>query len=341
MNAARPRVSVVLPVRDGAATLPRALDSLAAQDLEDWELIAVDDWSRDGTRALLGEAAAADPRIRVLDAPAPGGIVAALNAGIAAARAPLVARMDADDACLPARLALQAEALEAPGGPDVVACRVEFAGAAYEESGYARHVAWQNALLGHGELALARFIDAPVAHPSVVFRADCVARWGGYRDGAFPEDFELWLRWFEGGARFAKLPDVLLRWHDSPARLSRTDPRYAPEAFFRVKGPYLARWLARHAPGREVWAWGAGRLTRRRLEPLEAEGVRIARFVDIDPRKIGGVRGGRPVVGPDQLPGPGGPFVLGYVGSRGARALCAARLRERGWREGEDFLLCA
>jgi glycosyltransferase involved in cell wall biosynthesis len=341
MTAAPPRVSVVLPVRDGAATLPRALDSLLAQDLDAWELLAVDDHSRDATRALLEHAAARDARIRVLAAPGPGGIVAALNAGIAAARAPFLARMDADDVCAPQRLRLQAAALDADPALDVVACRVAHSGALSPESGYARHVEWQNALLSHDELALGRFIDAPLAHPSVMFRASCVERWGGYRAGPFPEDFELWLRWFEGGARFLKLPHVLLTWVDSRGRLSRTDPRYAPEAFFRVKAPYLARWLARHAPGRPVWAWGAGRLTRRRLDPLQEAGVCVEAFVDIDPNKIGGVRSGRPVVGPDGLPGPGGPFVLGYVGSRGARELCASHLRDRGWREGVDFLLCA
>ena len=68
-----------------------------------------------------------------------------------------------------------------------------------------------------------------------MFRRELVARHGGYRAGDFPEDYELWLRWLDAGVRMAKVPRPLLTWHDSTGRLSRTDARYDPEAFFRLK----------------------------------------------------------------------------------------------------------
>ena len=111
-------------------------------------------------------------------------------------------------------------------------------------------MAWTNGLLTHEEIALARFVESPLAHPSVMFRRSLVERWGGYAEGAFPEDYELWLRWLDAGVRMEKLADPLLIWNDSPTRLSRRDPRYAAEAFYRVKARYLARWLApQHAQG--------------------------------------------------------------------------------------------
>ncbi|HYE97708.1 MAG TPA: glycosyltransferase, partial [Planctomycetota bacterium] len=66
-------VSVLLPVRDAERTLPAALESLRRQTLGEWELVAVDDGSRDGSRALLEAAAARDPRVRVFSGP-PAGI---------------------------------------------------------------------------------------------------------------------------------------------------------------------------------------------------------------------------------------------------------------------------
>jgi glycosyltransferase involved in cell wall biosynthesis len=339
-----PAVSVVLPVRDAAATVARAVASVVAQTWRDWELVAVDDGSRDGSAEIVAAAAAADRRVRLLRQ-GREGIVAALNAGLAAARGGLVARMDADDVAYPERLDVQVRFLRAPehAAVGVVGCRVEFGGERAASEGYARHVDWSNALVTPEAIAGERFVDAPLAHPSVMFRRELVARCGGYRAGEFPEDYELWLRWMDAGVRCAKVPAVLLRWSDSPGRASRTDPRYAAEAFFRVKAHWLARELARAAGGREIWVWGAGRPTRKRVAWLEAEGVRVAGFIDVDPKKwtpaLGGT--GRPVVGPEALPEPGRWFVLGYVSARGARESIAAALHARGYRRARDFLPCA
>ncbi len=138
-----------------------------------------------------------------------------------------------------------------------------------------------------------------------------------------------------------KLPEVLLTWHDSPQRASRVDPRYDVEAFFAVKAVYLARELARSDGGRSVWIAGAGRPTRRRAALLEAHGVAIAGYVDIDPRKIGQRVAGRPVLAPEELPPRTEAVVLSYVANRGAREKVRAMLSGQGRCEGRDFWLCA
>ncbi len=340
-----PRVSVILPVRDAQATLPRAVASVQAQTLPEWELVAIDDGSRDGSGEWLEQVARTEPRLRVLRQPA-RGIVAALNAGLAAARAPLIARMDADDACHPARLEAQAAALAEEPGLGLVGCLVEFGGTRERAEGYALHVDWLNGLLAPEAIALHRFVESPLAHPSVMFRRTVVEAFGGYREGDFPEDYELWLRWLDAGVRMAKVPRVLLTWNDPPGRLSRTAARYSPEAFFRTKAPWIARELARVNAGkraRPVWVWGAGRPTRQRAAPLVAQGVAIAGYIDVDAKKATPALGGRgaPVVTPERVPSPEEGFVLGYVASRGARDLIRSALLARRYREGADFLLCA
>jgi glycosyltransferase involved in cell wall biosynthesis len=330
-----------MPVWNAEPTLASAVDSVIAQTEPGWELIAVDDGSTDGSFGLLDSAARRDPRIRVLAGPH-RGVVAALNRGLASARGRLIARMDADDVALPARLARQRDHLDTHPDVGVVATRVVFGGDPWRSAGYARHVAWTNTLVSHAAIALGAFVDAPLAHPSVMFRAELVARLGGYAEGDFPEDYELWLRWLDGGVRFDKLAEPLLVWRDGPGRLSRRDPRYAPAAFSRVRARYLARWLARHNPHHPaVTVWGAGRVTRQRARWLTAHGVRITAYVDIDPRKVGRRVDDAPVLAPGDLPRPGQSFVVSYVGSRDARALIDARLRALGYREGADYLLAA
>lgn len=352
---------MVLPVRNAAATVARAVASIRAQTLPDWELIAVDDGSTDGTRGVLRELASREPRMVVFEREH-AGVTAAANAAMAAARGDFIARMDADDESHPERLAAQAAFLETAANRDVgvVGCLVEFGGDRATGEGYARHVDWVNSLVTPDDIALNRFVEAPLANPSVMFRRELVARHGGYRHGDFPEDYELWLRWLDAGVRMAKVPRTLLTWHDAPTRLTRIDARYDPEAFFRVKAEWIARWLvaarvsvSSHGTGsqetltrcdtREIYVWGAGRPARKRAAHLTAHGVRIEGYIDVDAKKTGrGVGGtGLPVIAPEALPPPGTIFVLGYVARRGVREDVRARLHARGYVEGRDFLMCA
>lgn len=331
----------MLPVFNGAATLARAIDSVRAQTLTDWELLVVDDGSGDRTPEILQAARRTDRRVVPLTQPH-RGIVGALNHGLAHARAPFIARFDADDECRPDRLAKQLALLEARAAVGVCAAQVEFGGDAAAQQGYALHVAWTNSLCTPDEIARARFVDAPVAHPSVMFRRELLAQHGGYRDHAWPEDYELWLRWMEAGVQFAKVPEPLVVWNDPPTRLSRTHARYSPDAFYACKCHYLARWL-RAGPAREraVYLWGAGRPTRRRFDALVAAGIALRGYVDVDTKKIGGRADGLPVIAPEALPGPKECVVIAGVASRGARESIGAQLAARGFVEGHDWIAAA
>jgi glycosyltransferase involved in cell wall biosynthesis len=361
-----PLVSVVLPVRNAAATIARAIASVRAQTFSDWELIVVDDGSTDGTREIVRALARGEPRMRLIEQ-GHAGVAAASNAGVAAARGEFVARMDADDESHPERLAAQVEFLAAAANRDigVAGSLVEFGGDRAASAGYALHVDWTNALVTPEAIALNRFVESPLVNPSVMFRRELVARHGGWRDGDFPEDYELWLRWIDAGVRMAKVPRVLLTWHDPPTRLTRTDARYAPEKFFAMKAEWIAKWLKQNRGGensetrqpgehlglaaselnleRKIFVWGAGRHTRRRAAHLAAHGVAIAGYIDVDAKKIGRGLGGTgvPVVGEEMLPAPGEIFVLSYVTTRGARDYNRGKLVDCGYVEGRDFLMCA
>ena len=338
VHAAVTLLSIVMPARNAAATLSQAVDSIRCQTHRDWELIAIDDHSTDETPAMLAAMAAAETRIRVIPSPRPG-IAHALQCGCATARGEWIVRMDADDLMRPERLATQLAYARRHPGVDVVSCRVQYGGA---QPGYAAHVEWLNSVVTPEAIALRRFVESPVAHPSVMFRRALLETHGGYRHGDFPEDYELWLRWLDAGVRFGKCPEALLVWNDPPQRLSRTDPRYSIKAFYQIKCAYLARWIVSSGCSvRVILLWGAGRITRRRFDSLAQHGICIQGFIDIDPKKIGEHRDGRSVIAPDQIPESPRPFIMIGVGNRGAAGLVADNLLAKGWMEGVDFLLCA
>ncbi|PKN07525.1 MAG: glycosyl transferase family 2 [Deltaproteobacteria bacterium HGW-Deltaproteobacteria-8] len=346
-----PKVSVGLPCRNAAATLPAALDSLLAQTLSDFEIIAVDDGSTDATWDVLCAYARQDPRMRPLRQ-RHLGVALAWNAALEASRAPHIARMDADDLCLPRRLEAQAALLDADPTLGLVSGLVRFGGDRKKRQGYAVHVDWLNSLLTPEAISVNRFVDSPIANPSVMFRRELFERLGGARpntsamigDAAgaspFPEDYEMWLRWLERGVRMGKVAEEVLVWNDPPTRLTRTADEYSVEAFARIKAQYLWRWLIRKNPGHpRVWVWGAGRVSRQKLAPLLDMGLVIEAFIDIDARKIGQTIHGIPVLPRTAIPpyspsDPATPFILANVASRGAREEIMARLEGLGYQMG-------
>jgi glycosyltransferase involved in cell wall biosynthesis len=91
-----PRISVIIPVFNVEAFLPRCLDSLLAQSFTDWEAICVDDGSTDGSGAILDDYAARDPRFRVIHK-ANGGVSAARNTALPLLGGEYTLMMDSDD----------------------------------------------------------------------------------------------------------------------------------------------------------------------------------------------------------------------------------------------------
>jgi len=326
---------VLLPVRDGLPYLETCIASLARQTVAQLEVVAVDDGSADGSGDRLDRWAAADPRVRVLHRPAEG-LVAALNAGLAVCRAPVVARMDADDVAHPRRLELQLDLLAARPEIGVASCLVRHFPWRDVAEGNRRYEHWLNRLVEPDEIARERFVESPVAHPSATVRRELLAA-AGYRELGWPEDYDLWLRLAARGVRFAKVPRLLHFWREHPPRLTRVDPRYGSDRFLACKAAHLAEGPLTGATA--VVVWGAGRTGRRLVRELLSHGVEISAFVDIDRAKVGRTVRGRTVVAVENLNETLGPgtVVLAAVASRGARGLIRSRLTALGLEEGAGF----
>ena len=329
-------VSVLLPVRDPGPYLKDCIASLGRQTLEEYEVIAVDDGSSDGSAKVLDDWALQDERVKVVHRPE-AGLVETLNAGLELCTAPFVARMDADDISHPKRFELQLAEFERLPWVGVVSSLVRHFPWHGVGEGYRVYEEWLNSLLTPEQISRERFVESPVPHPSAMVRREVYQSAGGYRDENWAEDFDFWLRLFEAGVTFTKVEKYLFFWREHAERLTRVDSRYSVENFLRCKAKYL---LSGPLAGRKrVVIWGAGQTGRRISKHLIRGGAEVEAFVDIDPEKIGGTLRGKLIVEFDELRGMMGPdmVVLAAVGSRGARALIREQLNNMGLREGWNF----
>ncbi len=244
MRGGHERISVLMPARDAAATVEAAVRTTLRALPRESQLLVHDDASSDGTGAVL--ASVEDPRLRVLRSDSARGVAGGLNHLLEQVDSDVVARMDADDVCLPWRFALQLRALRA--GADVVFSTVVGTG----DVGRAPVRVAPPLPLPADAFALHLLVANPVAHSTMLGRTDVLRGAGGYRP-APAEDYDLWLRLAAAGHRLTRIgtPCVLYRFHGGQltasadwAQRSASDPA--------LREAYAA--LSQHLLGREpVW----------------------------------------------------------------------------------------
>lgn len=184
-----PTVSIVIPTRDRASSLSRAIASVRAQTVTEWELLVVDDGSTDDTPERVASLAEEDHRLRLVRRKASGGAAAARNEGAAHARAALLAFLDDDAEWLPPKLERQLAALDSEPASGLVYCPTELVG-----PGGARRMVGSPAAAGPNP-SRALLCGNDIDTSAVVVRRALFEAVGGF-DERLPrlQDWDLWLR---------------------------------------------------------------------------------------------------------------------------------------------------
>lgn len=249
-----PPLTVLMAVKDGERHLPRALASVIEQTYGEFEFVVVNDGSTDGTAGIL--AACADPRLTVVANERCLGLTRSLNRGLARSRGRLVARMDADDVCLPFRLERQVEHLEAHPEIDFLGTwTVEIDDGDVVTGGFsvdpwpasvAFRLAWMNVIY----------------HPTLTMRREALDAIGGYDESLpYAQDHDLVARAVLAGRTVAVLPERLLLYRRGAGQVTKSAADEQARCGLTVRRRYLSRLL-----GEPVGADAAERV-RRLLQP--------------------------------------------------------------------------
>ena len=228
-----PTVSVVLSVKNGGHDLPKALRTILNQSFADFELIAIDNGSNDGTGDYLDSIV--DPRVRIYHQ-ADAGLAAALNRGISLARGQYIARQDHDDLADPSRIAKQVAFLDAHPEHALVGTRAEI-WVGDKPSGRFHDHPTQNEILRFDLL-----FNNPFVHSSVMIRKSALDRVGVYTTDPArqpPEDYELWSR-IARQYRVANLAERLTVYREVPSSMSRAGAQPFLEKLVAISSENLA-----------------------------------------------------------------------------------------------------
>jgi len=261
MSEVIPIISVLMPVYNAEKYIQAAVESILKQTFTDFEFIIINDGSTDGTLKILEDYALQDERIRLISRENKG-LVATLNEGVALAKAPLIARMDADDISLPARFQAQVDYLNSH--QDVVA--LGGASIIIDENSMELHVLvpplgdeeiQENALKGH----------CPINHPTAMIRTDVIKHVGAYSNEFYPsEDLDLWLRLGEQG-KLANLEKPTIKYRFLSDSISG---RMVAEQLQAAKDACEAAWKRRGISGKfeATGEWRAGESKQSRHSSL-------------------------------------------------------------------------
>jgi glycosyltransferase involved in cell wall biosynthesis len=197
----KPKVTVLMPVYNGARYLKEAMDSILSQTFKDFEFLIMNDGSTDDSLEIINNYS--DARI-VVASQDNQGLSATLNRGLALAQGEYVVRMDADDISSPERLAVQIAFMDSHVEVDICGSWVNFFNQTEKKIG--------TYPVKHEEIRIELMFGSPLAHPSVILRTSFI------KDKKLDywlkksEDYELWVRADKFGAIFANIPKFLLKY---------------------------------------------------------------------------------------------------------------------------------
>ena len=250
-----PLVSIIIPFKNTEDFLQECLQSIRDQTYENWEVIAVNDHSTDGSKKLVSDYSAKDSRIHVLDN-TDNGIIPALRTAYLKSKGQLITRMDSDDIMTPNKLAIMTHSLVQSGQGYIAVGQVKYFAENGINNGYKRYEHWLNSLTATGNNYSEIYKECVIPSPCwMIYREDFDAC-DAFEANRYPEDYDLAFRFYAKGLQCIPCSEVLHHWRDYDHRTSRTSKHYAQNYFLDIKLHYFLK-LDRNAK-RPLVVWGAG-----------------------------------------------------------------------------------
>jgi glycosyltransferase involved in cell wall biosynthesis len=283
----RPHVSVVLAVHNGEAYVAEAVQSVLAQDYEDFELVVVDDGSTDGTLAMVQSFH--DPRIHVLRSSANSGLAAALNLGVAESRGQYIARQDDDDISVPGRLSQLCQYLDAHPECVLVGSQLAAFCSQTEDDGirakaldFERWFSDTTGIIGTDTMLRGN----QLLNGTTMYRRAAWEAAGGYNpEFELAQDYDFNLRMMMQGELF-KIAAKLYRYRVHPGQVSivRHERQRYFDALAKIDWCLRQGILAQQQPCR---IWGAGSGGAHMLAACRDRSITVVEALDSDPLKLG------------------------------------------------------
>lgn len=250
------KVSILMPVYNTASYLKACLDSIIQQTDQNWELIAVDDFSTDDSSHILQQYAQQDSRIKVLENKQKG-IISALRIAMQHSSGDYITRMDSDDKMMPKKVEILKKSLIKAGKGHVATGLVMYFSEDELKDGYKKYEAWLNDLTISGTNFNAIYKECVIPSPCwMTYREDLISC-GGFDHEDYPEDYDLCFRFYKNKLKVISSSETLHLWRDYPTRTSRTDKRYSNQQYFDLKLKYFLE--LDYDDTRPLIIWGAGR----------------------------------------------------------------------------------
>ena len=273
-------ISILMPVYNAEPFLHECLESIKKQSYQNWELIAIDDFSTDASFKILEEASSFDARIKVFKN-TEKGITPALSMAFSSAKGLFTTRMDADDVMPFYRLEQMLQTLKKATGKTVVSGLVEYFSEGEVSSGYLQYQYWLNKNLLSKNPWKGVYRECIIASPCWMVRTEELQSIGGFADLSYPEDYDLVFKWFQHNYTITALNKILLYWREHPERTSRNSEHYAQEAFFKLKAKHFIR---NEVKDGHIVLWGTGikaRITAKIFKEVDQD----FHWMDLNPEK--------------------------------------------------------
>lgn len=270
-----------MPVKNAGPYLKLCIDSIVAQTYIDWELLAVNDGSSDGSEAILKEYAEKHDNIRVAISDGVG-IVAALQKAYELSNGDFIHRMDADDLMPANKLKCMAEAMREGS---VVTGKVSyFCDEREVGEGFQKYTDWLNGLMEEGGFWRDMYRECPVPSSAWVMHRSDFERIGGFVSDLMPEDYDLAFRILKHKLKIIRLKEVVHHWRDSETRTSRNEEQYFPTAYLPLKVHYFIELHRDESIG--LVLWGAGKKGKLVAKELLERNV-VFTWITNNEKKIG------------------------------------------------------